>query len=121
MLSRCLLSRTGIIIMALSFISMMLEFGVFQLLGIIFTYVVVLLIVALFVCWISSGSRPETNKPSEAVSNRTTLIERGLQNQINQLPYTCPRCGAEMKNRTGKYGKFLGCVKYPYCRGTLNI
>lgn len=29
----------------------------------------------------------------------------------------CPKCGAVMKLRTGKYGKFYGCSNYPKCDG----
>ena len=34
----------------------------------------------------------------------------------------CPRCGADMELREGKYGKFWGCVKYDQtgCRGSYN-
>jgi very-short-patch-repair endonuclease len=28
----------------------------------------------------------------------------------------CPRCGSEMVLRRGRYGKFYGCSKFPYCR-----
>jgi len=31
---------------------------------------------------------------------------------------TCPECGAPMKLRPGRRGFFLGCSKYPKCRGT---
>ena len=31
---------------------------------------------------------------------------------------TCPECGAAMKLRPGRRGFFLGCSKYPKCRGT---
>ena len=31
---------------------------------------------------------------------------------------TCPRCGQRMILRSGKRGKFYGCSKFPYCRGT---
>jgi very-short-patch-repair endonuclease len=31
---------------------------------------------------------------------------------------TCPRCGSGMILRNGRYGKFYGCSKFPYCRGT---
>lgn len=34
---------------------------------------------------------------------------------------TCPKCGSPMVERNGKHGKFLGCTKYPECRGTRNI
>jgi very-short-patch-repair endonuclease len=33
----------------------------------------------------------------------------------------CPRCGSQMNLRTGRYGKFYGCSKYPYCKGTMKV
>lgn len=30
----------------------------------------------------------------------------------------CPQCGSPMRQRTGKFGEFWGCTKYPTCRGT---
>jgi very-short-patch-repair endonuclease len=30
----------------------------------------------------------------------------------------CPKCGFRMVLRTGRYGQFYGCSRYPYCRGT---
>ncbi len=32
----------------------------------------------------------------------------------------CPRCGAPMRRRSGRYGQFWGCSNYPRCRGTRN-
>ncbi|RJQ48924.1 MAG: hypothetical protein C4538_03080 [Nitrospiraceae bacterium] len=31
---------------------------------------------------------------------------------------TCPKCGSGMVPRTGRRGKFYGCSRYPYCKGT---
>ena len=31
---------------------------------------------------------------------------------------TCPKCGGKMVRRSGKYGSFYGCSRYPYCKGT---
>jgi len=31
---------------------------------------------------------------------------------------TCPRCGNRMLLRNGRRGKFYGCSRFPYCRGT---
>lgn len=31
---------------------------------------------------------------------------------------TCPLCNSKMILRNGKFGKFYGCSKFPYCRGT---
>jgi very-short-patch-repair endonuclease len=33
----------------------------------------------------------------------------------------CPRCRSKMILRNGKRGKFYGCSKFPYCRGTKPI
>jgi restriction system protein len=32
----------------------------------------------------------------------------------------CPNCGKALKERTGKYGKFLGCTGYPDCTFSQN-
>lgn len=33
----------------------------------------------------------------------------------------CPVCASEMKIRHGRYGTFLGCSRYPECKGLINI
>lgn len=33
---------------------------------------------------------------------------------------TCPRCNSPMVLRNGRLGKFYGCSRFPYCRGTRN-
>ena len=38
---------------------------------------------------------------------------------INQQ--TCPDCGAEMKQRDGKFGPFWGCSNYPNCKKIVKI
>lgn len=38
-------------------------------------------------------------------------IERGI----------CPKCGAKLVRRSGKYGSFLGCSNFPKCRYTTNM
>tara|TARA_R100000005_G_scaffold2286_3_gene1378 strand:- start:1501 stop:2670 length:1170 start_codon:yes stop_codon:yes gene_type:complete len=34
---------------------------------------------------------------------------------------TCPHCGSSMLRRSGSYGQFWGCLRYPICKGTRNI
>ena len=29
----------------------------------------------------------------------------------------CPACGAKLVRRSGRYGSFYGCSRYPYCKG----
>lgn len=47
----------------------------------------------------------------EHISNIDKLMDE-IDNNI------CPRCGAELIERTGPKGKFYGCSKYPKCRFT---
>lgn len=44
--------------------------------------------------------------------NFSGTIQKEYSNQL------CPRCGAKMVLRRGRYGQFYGCSKYPYCKGT---
>jgi DNA topoisomerase-1 len=38
-----------------------------------------------------------------------------------EVTETCPECGAAMKLRGSRRGYFLGCSKYPKCRGTREV
>ncbi len=33
----------------------------------------------------------------------------------------CPKCGGELRRRSGKFGEFFGCSNFPQCRFTKNI
>ena len=33
----------------------------------------------------------------------------------------CPKCGEEMVERRGRYGKFIACLNYPACRTTMPV
>jgi ssDNA-binding Zn-finger/Zn-ribbon topoisomerase 1 len=32
----------------------------------------------------------------------------------------CPQCGRDTQLRTGRFGSFYGCTKYPECKGTID-
>lgn len=38
------------------------------------------------------------------------------ENQAKIKAGICPRCGGELVERDGKYGKFIGCSNFPKCR-----
>jgi hypothetical protein len=53
------------------------------------------------------------------ISTRASVtIKSAKKGKIIDLNKICPTCGAGMVLRSGRYGKFYGCSKYPYCRGT---
>lgn len=39
----------------------------------------------------------------------------------NYTGITCPRCGSPLVLRSGQFGRFYGCVRYPSCRYTRNV
>lgn len=50
------------------------------------------------------------------------IVERAAVAAAKPAPVlsdkTCPRCNAKMILRNGRRGKFYGCSRFPYCRGT---
>ena len=65
-------------------------------------------------------------KDSSLISGfgRICLECKGISNN-QQRAYTmptqskiCPKCGSSMILRNGRYGKFYGCSRFPYCRST---
>ncbi len=39
----------------------------------------------------------------------------------SEVPKKCPKCGSDLVEREGKYGKFLGCTNFPECRYTYDL
>lgn len=54
--------------------------------------------------------------PIEALSFRKEDYAEGFD-----WEQKCPECKADMTIRYGKFGAFLGCSKYPDCKGIVNI
>ena len=54
---------------------------------------------------------------SGSVTNRRPV----QPSRTTSAPPLCPRCGSSMRRRSGKYGQFWGCSRYPGCSGTRNI
>lgn len=46
---------------------------------------------------------------------------KDIKERIEKNHTTCPKCGSELAKRKGKYGEFLGCVKYPDCKYTYRL
>lgn len=51
----------------------------------------------------------------------TNVAISKLQNEMKIESGHCPRCGAPLILRNGKYGKFYGCSNYPKCRFTKDL
>jgi hypothetical protein len=46
---------------------------------------------------------------------------RNLRNQLEDMVPICPACGARMVFKSGPYGDFWGCQRYPKCNRTSKI
>jgi ssDNA-binding Zn-finger/Zn-ribbon topoisomerase 1 len=69
-----------------------------------------------------SGQSDHQPKPPEAVSAPATRPADPAPPQPPPAQQAaapvCPKCGAPMKVKTGKYGKFWSCTRFPDCRGS---
>jgi restriction system protein len=60
---------------------------------------------------------PEAREFSEKVPQLEMIDGRDLLQMVGR----CPKCGAGLQPKQGKYGLFLSCVRYPECNGALNL
>ncbi len=75
------------------------------------------------------GQIPQMNPDNcDWCKYRTKMGELSLQKQdegtdsptVVPIP-SCPICDGEMRLRSGKYGEFWSCMRFPDCRGTRNL
>lgn len=80
--------------------------------------------------YILSTNLNEIKNKIEAINiTNKTVRQNHVQNIKNNIKENkkmekemiCPRCGGQLIERTGKYGKFIGCSNYPRCKYTINI
>ena len=63
----------------------------------------------------------------DSIENWNQILSRFISNLIQgklreiEHPIFCKLCGRLLKEREGKYGKFLGCTGYPKCRYIYNF
>ena len=51
----------------------------------------------------------------------TTLKNGNTKADVTKIQMQCPKCGAKMKFRKGRFGVFLGCSNFPGCKNTANV
>lgn len=67
---------------------------------------------------IESHNIEDKKAEKQHVENIHKTIFENRQKAKNQI---CPKCGNELKLRSGKYGKFYGCSNYPHCKFTMKF
>lgn len=66
------------------------------------------------------GGRKKTLRIETYCKNLRDKIRDIFESYLDYIE-ECPECGSWMVVREGQYGKFLGCTRYPDCRGTKEI
>lgn len=57
---------------------------------------------------------------SDQLERAADGMER-IKVEAQETDHDCPKCGAKMLLREGRYGQFLGCSKYPECDGIMRL
>jgi DNA topoisomerase-1 len=65
------------------------------------------------------SSKPMTAELKEKLKDALPAAPPKKAEPQIDVAETCPQCGSPMKVRRGRTGPFLGCSKYPKCRGTM--
>jgi len=68
----------------------------------------------------AGATRPQAAQGGQQQGNGPAATSNAAQEQVVGN-VTCPDCGAPMRLRDGKKGKFYGCSTYPKCKGTCDI
>lgn len=50
-----------------------------------------------------------------------TNIAEQKEDKISHKIFHCPKCGSDLRRRTGQYGEFLACPRFPSCRYTVSV
>lgn len=71
-----------------------------------------------FYCEADCGWRESLWKTQRRGNTRTRQSE---QSDLPKNGPPCPECGAASKLRSGRYGPFYGCARFPDCKGVVNL
>lgn len=63
------------------------------------------------------GTKKLTDEMKEQLKDQLPAAAPKKETPKVEITETCPDCGGAMKLRSGRRGYFLGCAKYPKCRG----
>ena len=59
----------------------------------------------------------ESLKDKSTKKDHVKALKSQLEENVSKVAKSeCPKCGGNLIERTGKYGKFIGCGNYPKCR-----
>lgn len=69
----------------------------------------------------TNTSTNTSDNVSTTMNNNSVKSKNNNYYRTNSNYYKCPRCGGQLQVKNGRYGKFIGCKNYPYCKYTRSI
>jgi ssDNA-binding Zn-finger/Zn-ribbon topoisomerase 1 len=54
----------------------------------------------------------QKNNPEARIIRMPESVKKAAKIDVNKCPY----CGGDLKEKMGKFGRFVGCSNYPNCR-----
>ena len=74
---------------------------------------------------ISDGTQKKGTKTSDHLKKNGNKMPQDSSGDIKSAPakmsMICPECGKKLVERSGKFGKFIGCSGFPKCRFTQSV
>lgn len=70
---------------------------------------------------IASGKSQYINALNDFFEGFKIEFQKARGSEGKRLDFPCPICKDEMVLRKSKYGFFAGCIKYPACKGIINV
>ena len=74
---------------------------------------------------ISDGAKKNGTKTSDHLKKNGIKMSQDSNGDVKsasaKMSMICPECGKKLVERSGKFGKFIGCTGFPKCRFTQSV
>ena len=67
---------------------------------------------------VNLGICSDCSRNNPAVKEREEQKQKQSGEKKRYDPHVCPECGGRLVEKSGRFGRFLGCCNYPRCRYT---
>lgn len=76
---------------------------------------IVIIMIALFLIH-KKTRRVEIIVPTENPSSADVVKANSTNKVVENEKFVCPLCGGHLKQKSGRFGSFIGCKNYPDCK-----
>jgi DNA topoisomerase-1 len=70
--------------------------------------------------FLACSGYPECKNTMDFITDEGGAI-KPIERKDEEVPSKCPKCSSPMVVKSGRFGRFLACSRYPECKGTLPL